>query len=220
MTFSRWLLLPLLASIATGLGYTVLSLPEGHQGLQEAVASHLQNSGVSNPVTAVLLNFRAYDTLLEMTVLLLAVMGVWSLDAQSGRADSTPGSVHENLTRMLVPLLILVSAYLLWTGAREPGGAFQAGAVLSAAGILLVLAGWRLPGGIGQMPLRLMLILGIATFTIVALGTLISGGVLLQYPGDYAGGLIMLIESAATISIGITLTLLFIGTAPTEKQSP
>jgi len=81
MKWRRWLLLPLILALAAGLGYTVLSLPDQAHGLQNAVAGQLKNSGVSNPVTAVLLNFRGYDTLLEMVALLLALLGVWSLGA-------------------------------------------------------------------------------------------------------------------------------------------
>ena len=44
--------------------------------LPEAVAAHMAESGVEHPVTAVLLNFRGYDTLLEVAVLLLALLGV------------------------------------------------------------------------------------------------------------------------------------------------
>jgi multisubunit Na+/H+ antiporter MnhB subunit len=47
--------------------------------LARAVATHLELSGVSNPVTAVLLNFRGYDTLLELAVLLAAVLGILAL---------------------------------------------------------------------------------------------------------------------------------------------
>ena len=74
MRWRRWLLLPLILALAAGLGYTVLSLPDQAQGLQGTVADQLEKSGVSNPVTAVLLNYRAYDTLLEMAVLLLAAV--------------------------------------------------------------------------------------------------------------------------------------------------
>lgn len=220
MTFTRWLLLPLIGAIAAGLSFTVLSLTENEQGLQNLVGQQLQNSGVSNPVTAVLLNFRAYDTLLEMSVLLLAVLGIWSLNPHSSRADPPPGQVQARLTRLLVPLLILVSAYLLWAGAHQPGGAFQAGAVLSTAGIILILAGWQAPAGVDRAPLRLLLAFGIAVFVAVGVGTLINGGAFLQYPTKYAAALIMLIESAATVAIGLTLTLLFIGAAPAAKQSP
>jgi len=69
------LLLPLLACLTMGLGYGVLSLPDQAEGLQKIVAGKMEVSGVSNPVTAVLLNFRGYDTLLEMVVLFLALLG-------------------------------------------------------------------------------------------------------------------------------------------------
>jgi hypothetical protein len=43
------------------------------------VLARIGESGVSNPVTAVLLNFRGYDTLLELAVLLAALLGILAL---------------------------------------------------------------------------------------------------------------------------------------------
>ena len=42
---------------------------------------HLPETGLGNPVTAVLIAYRAFDTMLEKVVLVLAVVGVWSLAA-------------------------------------------------------------------------------------------------------------------------------------------
>ena len=120
--------------LTAALGYAVWTLPSDGAGLGNDVAANLDRSGVSNPVTAVLLNFRGYDTLLEVMVLLLALLGAWSLGLSSPRREAAPGLVLDTLSRLLVPLLILVAAYLLWVGAHAPGGAFQAGAVLAAAG--------------------------------------------------------------------------------------
>ena len=103
--------------------------------LPQAIDANLADSGVSNPVTAVLLNFRAYDTLLELAVLLTAVLGILALG--KARPGYQPvGPVFDGLARWLVPVLILMAAYLLWAGAHAPGGAFQAGATLAAAGVL------------------------------------------------------------------------------------
>ena len=113
-----------------------------------------------NPVTAVLLNFRGYDTLLEMVVLLVALLGVWALGGRSLRPEAAPGPVLDTLVRLLVPVLILVAAYLLWVGAHAPGGAFQAGSVLGAAGVLLLLAGWRVHTDLMGLPLRFILVVG------------------------------------------------------------
>ena len=82
----RWLPVTVLLPLLLDSGYVVLSLPPDAAGLSAQVAANLQTSGVSNPVTAVLLNFRGYDTLLEMVVLLLALLGVWSLEGRPAHA--------------------------------------------------------------------------------------------------------------------------------------
>lgn len=66
---------------------TTLSTTDAGRLAQE-VTANLAESGVSNPVTAVLLNFRAYDTLLELAVLLAAALGILALGpARSGARE-------------------------------------------------------------------------------------------------------------------------------------
>jgi len=201
-------------ALTVGLGYAVLSLSSQAPGLSEWVTENLKNSGVSNPVTAVLLNFRGYDTLLEMGVLLLALLGVWSFGGVPEQRESSPGPVLDMLPRLLVPVLILISGYLLWVGAHAPGGAFQAGSVLGAAGVLLLLAGWRLSARLAGLPLRITLVTGLGMFVAVGMVLILLGGRLLEYPPPFAAALILLIEAAATLSIGITLAALFLGGRP------
>jgi len=224
----RWLPGLALLLLACGLGYAVLSLPAIAPGLSGEVAAHLDRSGVTNPVTAVLLNFRSYDTLLEMVVLLLALLAVWSLGvgSQEGRSrdgeqvrESPPGPVLDTLSRLLTPLLILVAAYLLWVGAHAPGGAFQAGAVLAAAGVLLLLTGWRPHPKLSGLPLRLILVAGPATFVSLAALTLLDAQ-LLEYPVEHASMLIFTLEATATLSIGATLAALFLGHRPSSHTVP
>jgi len=209
-----WMPATTLLLVTAGLFYVILSLPPYAAGLSVEVASNLDTSGVSNPVTAVLLNFRGYDTLLEMVVLLLALLGVWSLGDTTIHREAAPGLVLDTLARVLVPLLILVAAYLLWVGAHAPGGAFQAGAVLGAAGVLLLLSSWRPHADLIAWPLRLMLVLGPAIFVIMAVLLYLTKGQLLEFPPAQAGILILILEAVATVSIGITLAALFLGGRP------
>lgn len=211
-------ILILILLLAAALGYAVWTLPPDGTGLGKDVAANLDRSGVSNPVTAVLLNFRSYDTLLEVMVLLLALLGAWSLGMSTQRREAAPGLVLDTLSRLLAPLLILVAAYLLWAGAHAPGGAFQAGAVLAAAGVLMLLAGWQLPAALAALPLRLVLVTGPATFLLLAVITLLLEGRLLQFSPEWAGRLILIIETAATISIGATLIALFLGAPPNKED--
>ncbi|WP_416224064.1 hydrogenase subunit MbhD domain-containing protein [Thiohalophilus sp.] len=201
----------LTAGLFIALVYTLYHLPVDTPGLRRDVIAQLDNSGVRHPVTAVLLNFRGYDTLLEILVLLLALLGVGSLGKCHRQAVTATGPVLDALSRLLAPVLVLVAAYLLWLGASAPGGAFQAGAVLAAGGILLLLSGWRLPARFARWPWRLLLALGPVLFLVLALITLWLEGKLLQYPPAQAGGWILLIEASASLSIGAILVALFMG---------
>ncbi len=204
----------LLLGVAAGLGHAIVSFPPHAAGLSAQVAAHLDASGVSNPVTAVLLNFRGYDTFLEMLVLFLALLGVWSLGDASLSRETAANPVLHTLSRLLTPLLILVAAYLLWVGAHAPGGAFQAGSILGAAGVLLLLSGWRLRADWTALLPRIVIVAGLGAFLTVAVLTMLIEGKLLQYPPDQAGLLILLLETAATLSIGATLAALFLGGRP------
>ncbi len=204
----------LIVSLAIALAYGTRTLVPADIGLGKTVAANIEQSGVGNPVTAVLLNFRGYDTLLEVMVLLLALIGAWSFGTGSAQPEPGPGLVLDSLARSLAPLVILVAMYLLWAGAEAPGGAFQAGAVLAAAGVLTSLAGWRLPAALAGLPLRLVLVFGPATFLLIAVIALQLDGVLLQFSPESAGHLILIIETSAALSIGITLVALFLGAPP------
>jgi len=212
----------ILSTLALGaaLASAILDLPMPGRELPGAVASNLAASGVEHPVTAVLLNFRGYDTLLEVAVLLLALLGMWAASPGQGgavaSAVSPAGPVLQTLARLIVPLMILMAGYLLWAGAHRPGGAFQAGAVLAAAAVLLNLAGllpaWTSP----RFLLRLGLAGGFLVFLAVAAGLLWEGA-LLRYPIDHAGALILLIEAGLTISLGLILAGLFLVLAGRRK---
>jgi multisubunit Na+/H+ antiporter MnhB subunit len=129
--------------LALALGWAVVALPEPPVDLAARVAEDLPKSGVAHPITAVLLNFRSYDTLLEIGVLLLAAICVWSLGLRRYRRERevSPNAapILYGLVRLVVPVMVLVSGYLLYAGSSQPGGAFQAGAVLASAGVLLLL---------------------------------------------------------------------------------
>lgn len=176
-------------------------------------AENINNSGVDHPVTAVLLNFRAWDTLLELVVLLLALSGLRQLFPSSGQIlqPARPWQLLLSWTRILVPLLVVVGGYLLWNGASAPGGAFQAGAMLAAGAVMLRIVGILPPLRWSFWWLRLSVTGGALLFLSVAILTAWTGQGWLVYPIPIAGWLILLIELFATVSIAVTLTLLVVG---------
>lgn len=205
----------LIAALVGIVSYAIWTLPDESVGLADAAVAELERSGVSNPVTSVLLNYRAYDTLLEVTVLWLAVLaamvlvGGWPTGV--GQITEAQNPVLRGLVRLLMPLMILVSGYLLWVGGHAPGGAFQAGAVLGSAGVLLLLAGVDWTTKVALWAERVLLTMGLTTFIAVGLGEMLFHGVFLEYPPEYAKWLILIIEAPSGLSIAAALIALFLG---------
>ena len=206
-------LLPLLLMVVPQLA----PLAELQPGVPAQIDASLAQSGVEHPVTAVLLNFRAWDTLLELAVLLLALLGARQLGTLQPQL-SEPWPLLRAWGRTLAPLLVLAGGYVLWRGAASPGGAFQAGALLASGIVLLRLAG-ALPALYWSFwPLRLLVLIGLLLFVGVAAACAWFGDGWLHYPVGWAKPLIVFIEAAATLSIAASLSLLVIGDDP-EPQS-
>lgn len=203
-----------------GLSWTIFTLPVHLSDLEKLVERHLNDSGVTNPVTAVLMNFRGYDTLLEVAVLVLAVLAVWSLPKSQRLAtpqkDHTAEPILIALVHLLTPLMVIVGGYLLWAGAHAPGGAFQGGAIWAAALILLLLSGFHFFIQVPLWLVRLALVIGFMVFLAVSVGVMTIGGRLLEYPQGYAKEFILLIEASVTVSIAYILMSLFTG-RPTDQ---
>jgi multisubunit Na+/H+ antiporter MnhB subunit len=213
------------ATVAAALAATMLLLPDPAPTLALAAAENAAATGLGNPVTNVLIAFRAMDTLLEKVVLLLALIGVWSLAPDrfwGGRAapprQTDPHGALTLIAQVLPPLGIVVGIYILWEGADHPGGAFQGGTILAAMWLLVMMAGLKDPPPVSRRSLRLVLISGPAVFLIVGLGGLILGEAFLAYPDAYAKPLILAIEFAMTLTIAATLGLLIAGPPAREPS--
>jgi multisubunit Na+/H+ antiporter MnhB subunit len=192
-------------------------LAHGETGLQAIVAQNLAASGVSNPVTAVLLNFRAYDTLLECVVLVVALIGVWSLTPDrfwggvpGPKLHARPDGVLAYFGRLLPLVGIVVGVYLLWAGTHAPGGAFQAGTVLAAVWLLIAMAGLVDAPPATDTRIRLLLVAGPVFF--LSLGSVAAAaGTFLAYPAGWEKASILAVETLLTLSIAVTLILLVLG---------
>lgn len=202
-------------AVSALLVWAIVSLPSTSPGLTAQVSTNLIHSGVQAEVTAVLLNFRGYDTLLEVSVLLVALLGAWYLGPfHRPRNTQVPGPVLDNLVRLLTPVMILVTGHILWLGGHASGGAFQAGALLAGTGVLIRVARPEWLPLRDNRSFRGLLVAGPAVFVLVAAGMMLFSGTMLEYPRAYAGSLILLIEAASTLSIAAILTMLFAGGRP------
>lgn len=193
----------------------VSALRDGASGprLGSTVLDTVPQSPVSHPVTAVLLDFRAYDTLLEVAVLTAAAVGALALQ-RTGRLDAVRLSADTRpvlaaLIRVIVPLILVIAAWLLVAGSTRTGGAFQAGAMVTGALLLLYVGGyvdlnasarWALPG----------VLFGLTVFLLTAAGTLAFANGWLVMDKPWGGPVILALETALAASIGVALSALFL----------
>jgi len=214
------------AVVTLVLAICVLALPDPAPTLAPDVAAHIADTGVGNPITAVLLAFRAMDTLLEAIVLLFALIGVWSLAPDrfwggrpglAQRAD--PNGMLAYVARVLPPLGIVVGTYIFWVGADHPGGKFQGATILAAMWLLVMMAGLTDAPAISRTWLRVGLVAGALVFVAIGLVGAVWAGAFLAYPVGLAKPLIVAIELALLPSLALILGLLLTG-APQRGALP
>jgi len=107
---------------------------------------------VPNLVTAVLADYRSYDTLFETVVIFTAGMAIFAIIRVVRRDDSVEvpadpkidGDHHRIVVgitcRLVVPLVQIFALYVIAHGHYSPGGGFQGGVMLGASFILLALS--------------------------------------------------------------------------------
>jgi multisubunit Na+/H+ antiporter MnhB subunit len=206
------------AAVAAALAGVALRLPDPAPTLAPEATSKIAATGLGNAVTAVLMAYRAMDTMLEKVVLLLALVGVWSLapdrlwGGRPGRRyHSDPHGALAFLARLLVPVGIVVGLYVFWVSADEPGGAFQGGTIIAAMWLMAIRAGLADAPPTSRRWLRLATTAGPAVFLAVGLAGFWMVDAFLAYPVAWAKTLILTIEVPMTLTIAVTLVLLLAG---------
>lgn len=131
------------------LSYAVLSRPYDNSLAQYYLANSVPGGGGTNVVNVVLVDFRGFDTLGEISVLaitaiaILALLGGTRLPRPRTDRHGRPWTAAREymmlrlLARLMLPLALLVAIFIFLRGHNEPGGGFIAGLVTSVALVLL-----------------------------------------------------------------------------------
>ncbi len=153
-------IIALLVSVALGVILLVATndLPEWGDP-QSPASTHLsryyiensmEQTSVPNFVTAVLADYRGYDTMFETAVIFCAGITVLTILRRSHRRkkkDVQPRPCREgqdiilkSAARLIAPMMQLFALYVLAHGHHSPGGGFQGGVISGASFILLSIA--------------------------------------------------------------------------------
>lgn len=141
-------------SIGTGVGLLALYAMT-HPG-ETISAFFIDNSipggGGANVVNVILVDFRGFDTLGEITVLAIAAAGIYALlenlglclpiydpEGRPWAKDRSP-LVLQMISRAVLPIALLVAMYILVRGHNMPGGGFIAGLITAVALVLQYVA--------------------------------------------------------------------------------
>jgi multicomponent Na+:H+ antiporter subunit B len=104
-----------------------------------------KETGSSNLVTSVVVNYRGFDTLGEVTVLFLAATGVGALiavlpyDDRKGKKGPDPSFIMTHGGMVAIPVIALFGTYVFLHGHLSPGGGFQGGVIIATAFLLYII---------------------------------------------------------------------------------
>ena len=148
-------------ALAVGAGLATLAYAVMTRPLPQTISSYfVENAyprgGGANVVNVIIVDFRGFDTLVEITVLAVVGLAVYallrrfrpareSLRGSAAQAQRRLGGdelfVPAVLMRLMFPMIVGIAAYLLLRGHNLPGGGFAAGVTLAIAVILQYMAG-------------------------------------------------------------------------------
>ncbi|MCC6473127.1 MAG: monovalent cation/H+ antiporter subunit A, partial [Burkholderiales bacterium] len=144
------------AGLAT-LAYAVMSRPLPDTVSRFFLERAWPQGGGANVVNVIIVDFRGFDTLGEISVLAVVALSIYALlrrfrpareslvparrRGESAAARPADLAVAAVIMRLMFPLVTVLALYLLLRGHNLPGGGFVAGLAFAVAVILQYLAG-------------------------------------------------------------------------------
>jgi len=141
----------LLTILALGLAFALVEIPFGANQINSSLKPgrhYLENgvdeTGAANVVTSVVVTYRGFDTLGEITILFIAAIGLgavlYTRRKQLPEVKPQAASlILQTGCRFLFPLILVFGTYIFIHGHLSPGGGFQGGVIVASAFLLVYL---------------------------------------------------------------------------------
>lgn len=223
--------------IALGVGVTMTFVALSASGTKpfESISHYfLENSyklaGGKNVVNVILVDFRGFDTMLEIVVLGIASFGIYALIKLKLKEDgleSTPGRtgpslpldghksndmVLKTIAKLTIVIILGFSLYMFYMGHNHPGGGFI-GALMASAALLLMGMSFGMKTVDRFMPLNFQKLtaLGILIALLTGIGSFFFDAPFLSHAFDYFDVPIigeLELATATLFDLGVYLTVI------------
>lgn len=125
--------------------------PANNEVSEKYIEDGMQDTGAVNIVTGMILDYRAFDTFGEASVLFIATWTVLIMlrnDKKKGKGSSEEDEmldhhyepkddiILQKITCILFPIIVIFGIYVILNGHLSPGGGFSGGAIIGAGLIL------------------------------------------------------------------------------------
>jgi len=180
----------LLAIIVLVMGYMFYNVYSNYEtrteltGISQHFASKgAEEVGAANIVTAIVVTYRGFDTLGEVTILFLTAsiiaffLKLKDEENEIKIKNSDTSELLVTASQILIPIIFLFGIYVFMNGHLTPGGGFQGGAIIATGVALMILANPNIQ--INQHVIHWVESVSGVSFVIVGiLGIVLAGGFL------------------------------------------
>ncbi|KPU42303.1 putative monovalent cation/H+ antiporter subunit B [Oxobacter pfennigii] len=192
--------------------------PSNNETMKYYIENVVLDTGAINIVTGIILDYRAFDTFVEASVLFTSASIVIMLLKGGSKGyfkdAEFKGIILKEISAIVIPLIQIFGLYVIFFGHLGPGGGFSGGTILGASLILIQLAFKKDKINDKAYNVFLRLLSGAAILYGVMKGySFIAGGSHLPWwkpslgtPGDIlSGGYILPLNIIVGIIVSITM---------------
>ena len=232
-------------TITLGVAYYVAQNLPAQKNIHPLGEFYLKNSyfgeySAKSPeaVTSIVWDYRGIDTLFETAVFFLAIIGSLTLfrlskdqseEAKQGKPKPELPEPVCTVTKIIVAMILAVSASIALHGQLTPGGGFQGGSALAVAPLLIVATYTKYAlekNGLDKTRAIIIRSIGLLGVVLTALAPLFVGGYFMQnqpiFPesalGVPLGGSLVLYNFFEYLAVGAGFTAVFLLLAIPEKK--
>lgn len=202
--------------------------PQYNQLYEKYVSQVIQETGAVNAVTGIILDYRAYDTLGETTVLLVAIMGTMAAlgagavrpDARAPAGRPVDSRILDLALRIVIPFTQVFGLFVIFNGHLSPGGGFAGGTIIGASLILKILVSNYRQDHRAEFRSEVLESASVGWYLLIGLVGLLAGEALfsnagvfpLGIPGmPFSSGMILIISLGVGAKVASTMQTLFLG---------